>query len=74
MASQDCDGCGASVHVAGGIAELWASDHAATGGIALELIDGTEQFLCHDCIDDLPDDEGPVTAADVDALPRSDEQ
>jgi hypothetical protein len=37
----------------------------------LELADGTEHFLCHDCIDDLPDDR-EVTAADVEALPRRD--
>jgi hypothetical protein len=68
MASQECDGCGRDVHIAGGISGLWSASKEATGGIELELVDGSEHFLCHACIDRLPDDEGPVTAADVAAL------
>jgi hypothetical protein len=69
MASQECDGCGEAVTIAGGISGLWSSDNAATGGIELELVDGTQHFLCYDCVERLPD-EGPVTAEDVSALER----
>jgi hypothetical protein len=64
MASQPCDGCGMSVSIAGGIASLWSGGGETTGGIELELADGTEHFLCFDCIDRLPDDR-EVTAGDV---------
>jgi hypothetical protein len=60
-----CDGCGRSVSIAGGIANLWSFSGDETGGITLELSDGTEPFLCYDCIEQLPDDP---TAADVRAL------
>ena len=65
MASEPCDGCGRSVRIAGGIADIWLPDPEPTGGLTLELADGTEHFLCFDCIDRLPDDP---TAADVAAL------
>jgi hypothetical protein len=68
MASQECDGSGADVHIAGGIAELWSTKHEGTGGIELELVDGTQHFLCFACIEGLPDDEGDVTAEDVENL------
>lgn len=68
MASQQCDGCGERVSVAGGIAGIWSTDHEGTGGIQLELADGSEHFLCYACIDRLPDDEGDVTAEDIEAL------
>jgi hypothetical protein len=67
MASDPCDGCGADVTIAGGIANLWTLEKDTTGGITLELTDGTEHFLCYDCIERLPDDRAP-TADDVAAL------
>jgi hypothetical protein len=68
MAREPCDGCGEQVTIAGGIANLWTLESDETGGMTLELADGTEHFLCYDCIDDLPDDR-EVTAADVAELP-----
>jgi len=68
MASQSCDGCGEDVPIAGGIANLWTLEKQSTGGITLELADGTEHFLCFECVERLPDDR-EVTAADVDDLP-----
>jgi hypothetical protein len=68
MASQECDGCGDSVPIAGGIANLWTRESRSTGGITLELADGSEHFLCFDCVEELPDDREP-TADDVDQLP-----
>jgi hypothetical protein len=67
MAKQPCDGCGSSVSIAGGIANLWSFDGDRTGGLTLELADGSEFFLCYDCIERLPDD-GEPTAEDVAAL------
>lgn len=67
MASQPCDACGEEVRIAGGIGSFWSSDRDPTGGMTLELADGSEHFLCHDCIARLPDDR-EVTAADVRAL------
>ncbi|WP_324760123.1 DUF7561 family protein [Haloarcula sp. GH36] len=67
MASQPCDGCGTEVSIGGGITGIWASKSQPTEGIILELADDTEQFLCYDCIDRLPDDR-EVTADDVAAL------
>lgn len=67
MARQACDGCGDAVTVAGGVANLWTLEKEATGGIDLELVDGTDQFLCYDCIERLPDDE-EITADHVDRL------
>lgn len=67
MASERCDGCGASVPIAGGIANLWTLEKESTGGITLEFEDGTEHFLCYDCIERIPDDP---TAADVAAIPE----
>ena len=64
MASQACDGCGERVAIAGGIANIWTMDKRPTGGIELELADGTEHFLCFECIQELPDDREP-TAEDV---------
>ena len=64
MARQTCDGCGDEVPISGGIADIWTLETERTGGISLELADGTEHFLCFDCIDRLPQDED-VTAADV---------
>jgi hypothetical protein len=67
MTSQPCDGCGTQVSIAGGIAGLWTTNTETTGGVELELADGSEHFLCFDCVERLPDDR-EVTAADVDAL------
>jgi hypothetical protein len=64
MARQPCDGCGKQVSIAGGIANLWTLESDTTGGIELELADGTEHFLCFECIERLPDDHD-VTAEDV---------
>lgn len=71
MASQPCDGCGEQVSIAGGIANLWTLEADATGGLDLELADGSEHFLCFDCIGRLPDDREP-TADDVAALDDAD--
>jgi hypothetical protein len=67
MSSDPCDGCGTDVPVAGGTGTFWTFETETTGGVTLELVDGTEQFLCFDCIERLPDDRD-VTAADVAAL------
>lgn len=56
MASEPCDGCGRSVKIAGGIANLWTFGGDETGGLALELADGSEHFLCYDCIEELPEE------------------
>lgn len=68
MAKQPCDGCGESVHIGGGIANIWTLETRSTQGMTLELADGSEHFLCYDCMDRLPDDHEP-TAEDVEALP-----
>lgn len=65
MARESCDGCGCDVTIAGGIANLWSFGGDRTGGLSLELADGTEYFLCFACIERLP--ENP-TVADVEAL------
>lgn len=67
MTTQPCDGCGADVPIAGGIANIWTREHRATGGITLELADGTEHFLCFACVERLPDDHD-VTAEDIENL------
>lgn len=67
MASQPCDGCGERVTIAGGIANIWTLEKDTTGGIDLELADGSEYFLCFSCIERLPDDHD-VTADDVRSL------
>lgn len=65
MASEPCDGCGRDVSIAGGITNLWTFGGTETGGLALELDDGSEFLLCYDCIEALP--EAP-TSDDVAAL------
>ncbi|WP_435359921.1 DUF7561 family protein [Haloarchaeobius sp. DFWS5] len=68
MSKDPCDGCGTPVRISGGISDLWtfSSDTEGAGGMTLEFdSDGSEHFLCFDCIDRLPDDP---TAADVAAL------
>lgn len=65
MASEPCDACGADVPIGGGISGFWSSEPQQTGGMTLELTDGTEHFLCFACIERLPDDP---SADDVRAL------
>lgn len=67
MATEPCDGCGEAVTIGGGIAGIWSTSQETTGGVMLELVDGTEHFLCYDCIDRLPDDV-EITSSDVDSL------
>lgn len=69
MGRSRCDGCGASVRIAGGIGDLWSAETPASGGLTLELADGSEHFLCLACLDRLPVDP---TAADVASLGRAD--
>ncbi len=73
MTSRRCDGCDTKVKIAGGIGDLWSLSWGPTGGMLLELADGSDHFLCLDCVDRLPDDREP-TAADVDALRVPDEE
>jgi hypothetical protein len=72
VTTDPCDGCGRAVTIAGGVANIWTFSGDQTGGMTLELTDGTEHFLCYDCIERLPDDREP-TAADVAALPSADQ-
>ncbi len=55
MGKQACDGCGDAVRIGGGISDLWTLKPTPTGGMTLEFEDGTEHFLCMECIDELPD-------------------
>jgi hypothetical protein len=61
MSTDKCDGCGADVPIAGGIANLWSSNP--------QFEDGSEHFLCYGCIGQLPDHP---EAADVAALEPND--
>lgn len=63
--SEACEACGDEVRLAGGIGNIWTTEQTRTGGMTLELEDGTEHFLCFGCIEELPD---YPTEADVDAL------
>ena len=65
--TEPCDGCHEKVRIAGGISGLFHTSHGPSGGMTLELSDGSEHFLCFDCIDRLPEDHEP-TAEDVRAL------
>jgi len=69
--AERCDGCGSEVPVAGGIANFWTMNSTRTGGMSLELADGSEFVLCFDCIEALPED---ATAEDVAALSESGSQ
>jgi hypothetical protein len=66
-----CDGCGDPVNIGGGIGDFWSLTSEQTGGMTLELVDGSEHFLCRDCIERLPDDS-EVTAEDIAALSSTD--
>ena len=72
MSTQRCDGCGRRVRVGGGIGDMWSFETGSTDGLTLELADGTEHFLCYDCIEALPDDE-EVDADHIAALPAADD-
>jgi hypothetical protein len=65
MTTEGCDGCGRPVRIAGGIGDLWTLDPGPTGGLTLELDDGSEHFICFSCLETLPADP---TAADLAAL------
>jgi len=67
MASESCDVCERSVRIAGGIGDLWNFAFESTQGMTVELTDGSEFFLCFECMEALPDDHEP-TADDVAAL------
>lgn len=69
MAKEPCDGCGRPVNIGGGIANIWTLETKPTEGMTVELADGTEHFLCYECMEALPDDR-EVTAHDIDALDR----
>jgi len=56
------------VSIAGGIASFWSTTTDRTEGLSLELADGSDVFLCQDCIERLPEDREP-TGDDVAALP-----
>ena len=70
MAKEPCDGCGMPVNIGGGIANIWTLETKRTGGMTLELADGSEHFLCYDCMERLPD-EREVTADDISSLEGS---
>lgn len=65
MGKQTCEGCGNRVRIAGGIANLWTLEPGPSGGLTLELADGSEHFVCFSCLERLPDD---ATAEDVASL------
>lgn len=67
MTTQPCDGCGEDVRIAGGIGDFWSQAGGSTGGVTLELADGSEHFLCFDCVEQLPESRD-VTATDIERL------
>ncbi|WP_430503419.1 DUF7561 family protein [Haloparvum sp. PAK95] len=67
MATEPCEVCGTKVRIAGGIGDLWSFAFESTQGMTLELTDGSEFFLCFDCMERLPGD-GEPTAEDVEHL------
>ncbi|MFW6382668.1 MAG: DUF7561 family protein [Haloferacaceae archaeon] len=67
MTTKRCDVCGDDVRIGGGIADLWNFEFSSTQGMTLELVDGSEHFLCFDCMERLPGDREP-TGTDVAAL------
>jgi hypothetical protein len=70
MATKSCDGCGRTVSIAGGIANLWSFQPDETEGLTLELADDTEAFVCFECIERLPD---YPEATDIAALEPTDD-
>lgn len=73
MSVQRCDGCGKRVRIGGGLGDFWTLERGSTGGLDLELADGSDVFLCFECIDRLPEDRD-VTMEDVAALPSEEER
>ncbi|MCU4925854.1 hypothetical protein OB905_07640 [Halobacteria archaeon AArc-dxtr1] len=74
MATNSCDGCGRTVSVAGGIANVWTfgeRDGSDGTAMTLELADGSTHLLCYPCLDALPDEP---TASTVEALESVDEE
>lgn len=67
MSKQSCDGCSRRVYIGGGRGNLWRFDTASPEGITLELSDGSEHFLCFECVESLPEEP---TADEVAALPE----
>jgi hypothetical protein len=72
MASESCAVCERSVRIAGGIGDLWNFAFESTQGMTLELADGSEFFLCFECMEALPDDHEPTEADVVDLRERTD--
>ncbi|MFA9517635.1 hypothetical protein ACERIT_10525 [Halopenitus sp. H-Gu1] len=70
MATQSCAVCKSEIRIAGGIGDLWSFAFESTQGMTLELVDGSEFFLCFECVERLPEDREPV-AADVERLRSS---
>jgi hypothetical protein len=66
MATEPCDGCGRAVQIAGGIANLWTFGGDRSEGLTLEFEDGSEHFLCYDCIEKLPDNPRADDVATLD--------
>jgi hypothetical protein len=67
VTKQPCDSCGVPVRIGGGIGDFWSFEMGSSGGMTLELADGSEFFLCFDCIERLPGEKEP-TREDVEAL------
>ncbi|MUW14754.1 hypothetical protein GJ633_08785 [Halorubrum sp. CBA1125] len=72
MASERCDVCERSVRIAGGIGDLWNFAFESTQGMTLELTDGSEFFLCFDCVEGLPSDREPTETDVADLRARTD--
>lgn len=74
MSKASCDGCGRTVTISGGIANLWSfgTDAGTVGtAITLDLEDGTSHLLCYPCLEALPD---YPTAEDVERLEQADDE
>ncbi|MFP8951673.1 hypothetical protein ACLI4Z_01700 [Natrialbaceae archaeon A-arb3/5] len=72
MGKNSCDGCGRTVSVAGGMANIWTfgEDDGSDGtAMTLEFEDGTTHLLCYPCIEALPDNPSET---DLDRLERVD--
>lgn len=70
MAKESCDGCGRTVTVTGGIANIWTFGDGSEGtALSLEFEDGSDHLLCYPCMEVLPDHP---SEADVDRLEEVD--
>jgi len=65
VTTESCEACDRDVRIAGGVANLWTFESDRSGGMTLELEDGSEWFLCFECIEALPES---ATSADVTSL------